>query len=846
MFAGSARTNQALSALFVVVIGGCGGMDSCGGRPMPAGGLPGYQTIEGGGQIRVTSAGMAKITSLVPGLVNSALSSGFCVKPVDIGPANFCSRIQERDACGNQPGCNVHVALVPGSVRLSTTSSGTLHIDAAIKLDATNGYAKVTLGTRFDCDTLEMHSDRLAIGGDIETGISAATGELTLRFARVTTFDVAAIRLSGCSILTDIAEFALQTFSGWIRDAAISAMMPLLQSSFQKFIPAPLGLEGVIDLSGLIGTNPTGPALLETRLVAGGYVNFANAGLNLGLITGVNSDADPTTREPTRVNNVARASEPSRCVPPIPLVDFNAPPSLLVPVSRSAITNGPAFALTPAGPFTGQPEAAGDLAVGISQTALNLFGHHLVTSGALCMSIGTSNFSSLNLGAFGVILPSIALLQTKEGNDPVLLVGRPQRAIGFTIGDNTPQSPAVTAQISHLEIDLYAFLFERYVRLLTLDFSAAVGINVEFESSAAGGASIKPVLVGVSDSSVSVRVINSDFVKEKPDDLEAVLPALFDVALQRIGSIRPIQVPSFAGFSLADLTLRRVTTDQDQFLAVGATLRPGAAARQLAAMDPLAAEAVAALDAPLRPRQSSSAGTARLLEVTTPAPARIRDALARTTGGALPTVALEVDRFDIDDRTGTPRELEWSWNINGGMWHPFHSGSPLVISDRTFALQGNYTIGLRSRVKGDSSTVSEATHTPVVIDSVGPRVFSDEAAWSNDHVVVPVRDAVGGTDVQVGFGTPGTDGPATEWVRTGDATLPRADFDRLRKDGEVAVFARDALGNETVELVTPVRDTSSGAGCGCRSGGGAGGLALIAICGAVGLSRRRRGVPPTR
>lgn len=815
-------------------------MSSCAsGRPLPVGGLPGSQTIEGGGQIRVTSAGFTKLASFIPGLLNSALAGGFCKGPQDIGNVNFCSRIVP-GACGGQPGCQINVSLVPGSVHLSGQGSGTLHIDASVALEA-RAYAKAKFGLfKIECTNLRLHSDGIPIGADIETTIAAATGELGVRIARVTNFDVGAIQLSDCDIIADIADVFKDVFSPQLSKAAIAALTPLLQNGFQKFIPEPLGLEGVADVSHLIGANATGPALLETRLVAGGYAGFAGNGVNLGFIVGINSDADPTTRGKD-ANNVSLASEPNRCVPPISAPNLGAPPHMLATVTRSAITNGPVFALAPAGEFSGAPEATGDLAVGVSETALNLFGHHFVTSGALCLTIGTGpSFPNLNIGAFNVILPSVAALETKDGNDPIMLIGRPQRAIGFKVGDNTMDSPALTAQISHLEIDLYAFLYERYVRLLTVDLSADIGINLEFEAAPGGNAAIKPMLVGVTGDSIKVEVLNSDFVKETPDEIKAILPSVLEIALQKVANIEPIGLPSFVGFSLSDLSLHRVVTAQDSFLAIGATLRSGAVARELAAHDPFAADAVAALDAQARAPQPISTGKARLVDVTTPAAAQIRDALARTTGAALPSVTFDVDQFDHRGAGG--RELEWSWNINGGMWHPFHSGSPLVISDAAFALQGKYTIGLQSRVKGDYTTVSEVIETPVVIDSVGPRIFADQAAWNNGDLVVPVRDAVGGKDVQVGFGSPGADVPATDWTHEADASLPRAAFDQLQVGGEVAVFARDALGNETVELVTPVRDSPHASGCACQSGGRprAGAIALIAIVGAVVLRRRRR------
>ncbi len=93
---------------------------------------------------------------------------------------------------------------------------------------------------------------------------------------------------------------------------------------------------------------------------------------------------------------------------------------------------------------------------------------------------------------------------------------RPQSAVDFTIGDNTATSPAITIALQHLEVDFYAFLYERYVRAFTMDLTMNVGVNLEFEQQPGMPAMIKPTLVGISSSQVTVKVLNSEFVKRDP------------------------------------------------------------------------------------------------------------------------------------------------------------------------------------------------------------------------------------------------------------------------------------------------------------------------------------------
>ena len=53
----------------------------------------------------------------------------------------------------------------------------------------------------------------------------------------------------------------------------------------------------------------------------------ANGGMNMGVITGLNADEDPTTRTPEL------DSEPHLCVPPLPAPNFAIPPAQLPTIS---------------------------------------------------------------------------------------------------------------------------------------------------------------------------------------------------------------------------------------------------------------------------------------------------------------------------------------------------------------------------------------------------------------------------------------------------------------------------------------------------------------------------------
>ena len=843
MFVRSTRFNQVLSLLFVLTMGACGNLGGCGAcgaaKPLPAGGLPTNQTVEGGAQIRVTPAGFSKLTSILPGALNTQLANGFCVGQGQIGSFGFLgtgARWCNTNNNGCNPGCKANVALNSGGLTLAVTNQQTLNIAISASISSTIHIEGQLLGIGLGSCNLGVSSNNLSANVDIAFGIKAADGELDIHAANLNALQLN-LDFSGCGIVSQIANLATSILDAF--DTLLAPFLtPIVDNLLQGFIPSPLGIAGMMDVGKLLASvSPGTKAEMEARLVPGGYVALNANGMSLGVITGLNSDIDPMTRTGMRPDGVPFASEPSLCVPPIPITDFATPPYSLPSVFRSAFS-GNAFKLGAVAEFDGMPDPAADLAMGLSKTMLDLAGHHLVASGAMCLGVGTSYIKQLNVGTIGILVPSLGDLQSDAGNDPLLMVTRPQRAIDFTIGENTPASPALTIGLSHMEVDFYAFLYERYVRAFTLDLTMNIGVNLAFSQVAGMPAKITPTLVGISAASVTLKVLNSEFVKETPAHLEMVLPAVFDLVTPLLGNLPPITVPTFAGFSLNQLSIQHVhnaAIPGDDFLALYANLGSSPFLRLLGSKDAMAATAVKALDDALPAVQAQSTGHARLIGVVTPPAETVRAALLKTKGGALPTVTFDVDRYD-----SRGRELEWTWNFDGGMWREYSSASPLVISDRAFAWQGKYSIGLKSRVVGDYHTESDVIETPVVIDSVGPRIFVDKATWDGDRYVVPVFDVVSEKTVVVAYGRPGDDKPATDWVALADAPISLAAADKLAVDGQLQMFAKDELGNQTIALVAPFHGQAGATGCGCASNSrpGVGSLALIGLVG-FGLRRRR-------
>ncbi len=845
MFTKNLRLNFLYSIAFVALAacggigGGCGG---CGSQPLPAGGLPKTQTVEGGGQIRVTRAGFTKLTNIIPPLINQQLSSGFCVGQGSVGTpsggflatgARYCATNQSAqpgipDSCGAGVGCNVGIHL--DSTNISVTNAQRMNIRIQLDANAAVPLSGQVVGIGFSC-TLGVSGPNIAIDADIQFGIDPATGELTMELAGINGLDTSDLSFSGCSVLSDVANLANSILNSFLGEFIIDLLEPTFNNLIQGFLPDPLGIEGMIDIGQMMaGVSPGTEGFMEARMVPGGYVQLQGGGMSLGLITGLNADQNPATRTPELI------SEPAFCVPPIPAPNFAAPPANLPASTRGT------FSLRPAAEFVGMPEPADDLAIGMSETTLDLAGHHLVTSGGMCLGVGTALISQLKLGTISLLVPSLG--EVGDGSEPLLMVTRPQKALDFSIGDGTEASPSVGIKIDDFEVDFYAFIFERYVRVFTMSLDLNVGVNLEFSQMPGMPATVKPILVGLTADQIHITVLNNEFVHETAAELEAVLPTVFNLALPLItGGIDPIAVPDFAGFTLNNLRVQKVTTSEDEFLAIYASLGASAMMRQIAAdrvpgLTPVLDEMDRLAGADTWPSPVGQP-LASIAKVDVPSPEVVRAALAGFPGATLPSVTIDVASTDASGRP-----LEWSWNLDGGMWRPYTAAAPLVIQDKAFAWQGRYTIGLQARVRGDYRTTSLHTvELPVVIDSAPPRILLDEAGWQGDRLKVPARDLIDDADdLAWAFGIPGDDLPATDWT-VGDATIDRQTVkDLAGATGEIVVWVKDSRGNTASALYkTPFHGAPGEGGCNCDAGGGSaptGTLLLVLMTAALLVFRR--------
>jgi hypothetical protein len=531
------RDRLLLAGLALAIAAGCGG-DGCAGcdlAPLPAGGLPADQTIEGGAQVRVAPSGFGKVEAIIGGIIDDALGAGICIPPGEtdtpLGDLTFC--FENQGDCA--PGCEADIAV--DTVDL-TPEPGQLRIGAQFDVDTDlRIHVSIPIFPDIDC-TLGVTADDTVVDALVTVGTDPTSGELTVALLDIPGFEVDP-NFSGCGALSPILDLLGGLFGDLISDFVLDALRPQLEMLIGELLPDPLGIENTLDLGGFLSTlSPGTTGALEARVVPGGYAFVEGGGLSVGILSGINTDRDPATRTPEL------DSEPAACVPPMLAPDLAA-----LGLPRSPRGN---FVLPAAGAFRGQPEDPNsDVAIGVSHTFLDMAGHHLITSGALCLGLGTGLIPQLNLGTIGIVVPSLAELGSAEGDDPLLLVTRPTRAIDFSVGDGTAESPSLTLHLQGFQIDFYAFLFQRYTRGFTVGLDLDVGVNLEFATDEEGNPQLVPILVGLDAKNIGVDVQNEEFLREGGEELEGLLPSLVELALPLLtGSLPEIDVPEILGFRL--------------------------------------------------------------------------------------------------------------------------------------------------------------------------------------------------------------------------------------------------------------------------------------------------------
>jgi hypothetical protein len=195
----------------VLAIAGCGG-DGCAGcdlAPLPAGGLPADQTVEGGAQVRVTPTGIAKVEGIIGDVIGDALAGGICIPEVS---QNII--IGDIEACFNNdgqctPGCQADIGidsvdLIPEAGHLRIVAQIDVQSDVAVRFDP-------VLLPPISC-TLGVTANNTVVEANVAVGIDAASGEITVNLQDIPGFTVDP-DFSGCSFVSGVINFIAAAWS---------------------------------------------------------------------------------------------------------------------------------------------------------------------------------------------------------------------------------------------------------------------------------------------------------------------------------------------------------------------------------------------------------------------------------------------------------------------------------------------------------------------------------------------------------------------------------------------------------------------------------------------------------
>jgi hypothetical protein len=557
-----------------------------------------------------------------------------------------------------------------------------------------------------------------------------------------------------------------------------SARGVCLDTATNKCVPRPLGIEGQLQPAVLLSKFgiPTG-ASLDLSMLAGSTV-VVDRGLTVGTRAGV------------------QAKQTANCVPLV------APPTV-------AAVAAPNFD----GESGGKPY---HVALGLSQTFFNNTFHHAHQSGTLCLQLDAQTTPLLNTGAFFLAVPSIEDLAVRDGkNAPMMIAFRPRKPPTISLGDATAQSPLLTLDFKELDLDIYALLDDRYVRL----FGIRVDLQLPLTIVPKGCSEVEFVLGDLSKllTNLDTSRAPSELLPESLDDLKAGLDAILGPAQNALASALPaMKLPQFADYQLR-LSLAK---------SLGKT---SAGYGHLGLYTQLVAKGATCLSA----APMITASLSRIEDVS-------RETLGKPGTHRWPVLHVAVNATGIDSAA------QYGYRVDGGLWTDFQpaAGGYLQVTHPALLLDGHHTVEIRARPEAHPGSISESVEFPVLLDRVAPKVTlrPDRAAR---RLLVDAVDGVSEAQMLQFAYQVGTE----SWSSFGPARV--IDLVAVDAAGGASVRVRDEAGNvqeasyrPTMTAVLPDHEEEANEGRGAASGCAATGNALPLFSGILSLGllwRRRRG-----
>lgn len=481
-------------------------------------------------------------------------------------------------------------------------------------------------------------------------------------------------------------------------------------------VPMLSGVEGQIDMAGLLG-DFAGEASAVDLTAYASQGGAATGGVDVAFRAGVRHLESP-------------------CVPPVPAGGAMAP--AFVPGAQ-----------TPDGQDYG-------LAVGVSEVLLTRVVQGAFSAGAMCQTISGATVSQLSTGALSLLAPSLAEL-TGGVSQPMLLDIRPRVLPVMEIGrnlvgpdpDNAGQTtllePLLNIVVDDLDLDMYVWHNEAWVRALTLRVDLVIDLSIEVVD----GTNIRLVGGDAGEWIREVEVINAGLLAEDPASLEAAIPALISSFLPQLTSSleQAFEVPALNGFALTVADVAGVQpAGQGSF---------GATKHHYVGLF-----ADIALGAPTAPRTAAAFETrAHLTGVSMPTAAELR-------AGVRPEVRVAASAVGLEP------QLQRTWvRVDGGTWFPAVRGQDVRVTDARLMFEGPHRIEV---AVASAEMPARMDHTPfaieVVSDFTAPELALTAAAgsvdvWAADAWAAPAL-------MRAEFAVDGGAWTAFDLSAGGTATLP--------------------------------------------------------------------------
>ncbi len=560
--------------------------------------------------------------------------------------------------------------------------------------------------------------------------------------------------------------------------------------------PIPLGITGKLDPSALtdsVGFTPS-PGLLVT--------------MGLGSKTAAPTIDDTGVQLTVMAGTALPSGSPaSLCVPPAVWANQGQPPALNFDDANN------------------KPANVGTYEVGFSVASqmINRAMFDAYSASLFCVTLSNKTTPFISSGLFKTFLPSLGLV-TGGRDVPMAVLLRPTQAPNVRIGrgtlktladgTTTPDDPLITVNFKQMNLDFYALVDERQVRVFTLQADLELPLGLRTFTGAQADM-LQPVLGGLSTVLTNIKALNNEMLAEDPGVIRDLLGAAVQLAQPLLaGILKPIQLPSLLGLHLyvdglggAVPVSADLATDGYAHMAVYSSI---------------------AVCTPAAPCDQYTVKTQARIAATN-VPASVDEV---RTQHAVPSV--EIEAGSLQARRGSP---EFSYRIDGGLWSPWVSGPRFTVKNQIFLFQGHHSIDVTSREAGDDHTQDlEPVSLDFFVSFEAPSV--DLYVRNDGAVVTRAQSSSTPTDkLAYSYRLGGQGG----WTRQGPARV----FTAEDLGGQsLTVNVTDEGGRATVAKYgaddAASRLAAGAVGCATSSTSTGPGALLAVLAGLLFLARRRR------